>query len=213
VEVVALETLQHVPVTTKGRRTRERILKAAREVFARDGYVDARMSDIAETTGVSNGALYRYFDSKDAVLSALIGDLHVQLYESSGHTRHDFASSPYEALLEANRGYLTSYCENRDIMRAFIEAAAVDIGFRQIWWEMRRRHVDRFVAVLARSHGISSVDSLDIEVATDALACMAEQAAYVWFAHAELNSRSVSVEDAARVVTRAWYRMFFESVS
>lgn len=37
--------------------------------------------------------------------------------------RHRFATSPYEALLEANAGYLPTYYDNRYVMRAFIEAA------------------------------------------------------------------------------------------
>lgn len=201
--------MQHEPVTVKGRRTRERVLLAAWGVFARDGYVAARMSDIARAAGVSNGALYRYFERKEAVFAALIADLHDQLYTSSGHTDHDFAAAPYDALLDANAGYLARYYENRDVMRAFIEAATVDVRFRKIWWEMRQRHVERFVRAVSATHSISRVESLDVVMATDALACMVEQAAYVWFAHEDLNRRPVSVDEAARIVTRAWYRMFF----
>lgn len=201
--------LQREPVTVKGRRTRERVLIAAREVFARDGYVDARMSDIALAASISNGALYRYFKDKEAVFAALIGDLHEQLYASSGDTEHDFAAAPYDALLDANAGYLALYYENRDVMRAFMQAAAVDARFRTIWWDMRQRHVQRFVRAVRAAHRISRIESVDVAIATDALACMVEQAAYVWFAHEGLNRRAVSVDEAARIVTRAWYRMFF----
>jgi AcrR family transcriptional regulator len=52
------------PTTKKGLRTRGTILEAAARVFARDGYVEARMLDIASEAGLSTGGLYRYFDNK-----------------------------------------------------------------------------------------------------------------------------------------------------
>src|SRR5690348_11267824 len=48
--------------------TRERLLRAAADVFARRGYDGARVSDIAESAGLSNGALYAYFGSKAELL-------------------------------------------------------------------------------------------------------------------------------------------------
>jgi AcrR family transcriptional regulator len=47
------------------------ILKAAKEVFARDGYDDAKMSDIALEAGVAPGTLYIYFKSKEALAEAM----------------------------------------------------------------------------------------------------------------------------------------------
>ena len=75
------------PTTKKGLRTRNKILDAAGRVFARDGYVEARMLDIATEAGLSTGGLYRYFDNKTEVFAALIADLHEEFYNYSGHTR------------------------------------------------------------------------------------------------------------------------------
>jgi AcrR family transcriptional regulator len=50
---------------------REAILAAAEKIILRDGYQPAKMADIAESTGVSVGTLYNYFDSKEAVFNAL----------------------------------------------------------------------------------------------------------------------------------------------
>ena len=65
-----------VPTTPKGRRTWQQLLEAARAVFARDGYVNARMADIAEEAGLSMGALYRYFENKESVFEHLVTDIH-----------------------------------------------------------------------------------------------------------------------------------------
>ena len=198
------------PQTTKGQRTRINILNCARKVFARAGYVTLRMSDVAEESGVSMGALYRYFQNKDDLFVNLIGDIHEQMFSASRASEHDFAADPYQALLAANRGYLKHYHENRDVMRALIEAGTVDERFRDVWWQMRRRHIDRFVYALKTSHGIETVSGVSVRTVVESMASLVEQSAYTWFAQEELNDKPISVETAAQVVTRVWYRTFFE---
>lgn len=48
------------------------ILDAALDRFARDGFADVRMADIAAQAGITAGTIYRYFDSKGALISALV---------------------------------------------------------------------------------------------------------------------------------------------
>ena len=48
--------------------TRERLLRAAADVFGARGYEGTRVSDIAEAAGLSNGAMYAYFASKADLL-------------------------------------------------------------------------------------------------------------------------------------------------
>lgn len=47
---------------------RERILKAAIEVFAKNGFYATRVSEIAKAAGVADGTIYLYFKNKDDVL-------------------------------------------------------------------------------------------------------------------------------------------------
>lgn len=51
-----------------GAQTRQRLLRAAADVFARRGYDGARVADIATEAGLSNSALYAYFTSKAELL-------------------------------------------------------------------------------------------------------------------------------------------------
>jgi AcrR family transcriptional regulator len=197
------------PQTTKGQRTRKNILICARKVFARAGYVTLRMSDVAEESGVSMGALYRYFQNKDDLFVNLIGDIHEQMFQASRAQEHDFAIAPYQALLAANRGYMKHYHENRDVLRALIEAGTVDKRFRDVWWQMRTRHIDRFVHALKTAHGIETVDGVPVRIVVESMASLVEQSAYTWFAQEELNAIPISVETASQVVTRIWYRTFF----
>lgn len=48
------------------------ILEAALKIFARKGFFGARTDDIAKEAGVSKGLLYWYFESKDAIIHALL---------------------------------------------------------------------------------------------------------------------------------------------
>jgi AcrR family transcriptional regulator len=58
------------PDVSEERRTQ--ILEAAMVVFARQGFDQARMDDIAQEVGLSKGALYLYYKSKDAIISAIL---------------------------------------------------------------------------------------------------------------------------------------------
>ena len=70
---------------------RNQILEAAAQVFAKSGFAKSRMDDIAAESGLSKGALYWYFNSKDEIILAILGrlferemaDLH-KLQEASG---------------------------------------------------------------------------------------------------------------------------------
>ena len=52
--------------------TKERILLASLELFARYGYDAASVSRIAEAVGLTKGALYRHFEDKAAILRAIL---------------------------------------------------------------------------------------------------------------------------------------------
>jgi AcrR family transcriptional regulator len=197
------------PTTPKGRRTRDHLVNAGRTVFAREGYVNARMSDVADEAEISMGGLYRYFANKEDLFAQVIADLHEDLYRASTAREHDFATEPYEALVEANRGYLRLYSEQRDVMRAFIQAAHVEDRFRDFWWQMRNRHVDRFVVALKNVHGITEVNGVDAALVAESTACMVEQSAYVWYAQHQLHGSEVDLDDAARTVAHSWYATFF----
>ncbi|MQA06381.1 MAG: TetR family transcriptional regulator [Streptosporangiales bacterium] len=197
-----------VPTTPKGLKTREHILQAARAVFARSGFVAARMSDVAEEAQLSLGGLYRYFTNKENLFAELIADIHDELYQASRAPDYDLAAEPRAALYEANRGYLQHYYDNRDVMRAFIESATVETRFRDIWWQMRNRHIDRFVHALAKAQPDRDATDPDTRLAAEAMACLVEHSAYVWFAHEAMHD-PVDIQAATATLTDTWYRTFF----
>ncbi|KIZ16603.1 TetR/AcrR family transcriptional regulator [Streptomyces natalensis] len=72
-----------MPRITAGRREAKRaeIVAAARRCFARDGFHQTSMPDIAAEAGVSAGAPYRYFTSKEEIILAIAGDAFRLIFE------------------------------------------------------------------------------------------------------------------------------------
>jgi AcrR family transcriptional regulator len=68
--------------TERGRRTRRRLLDAAEQVFAENGYHDASIARIVERAGVAQGTFYIYFRSKQEIFEQLVGDLNTRLREA-----------------------------------------------------------------------------------------------------------------------------------
>jgi TetR/AcrR family fatty acid metabolism transcriptional regulator len=54
---------------------REAILRAAIKVFARNGYFNSKVSDIASEAGIADGTVYLYFKSKEEVLHSVFDRL------------------------------------------------------------------------------------------------------------------------------------------
>ena len=53
---------------------RDRILRAAIKVFAKNGFYATRVSEIAKAAGVADGTIYLYFKNKDDVLITIFED-------------------------------------------------------------------------------------------------------------------------------------------
>jgi AcrR family transcriptional regulator len=82
------------PLRADARRNREKVLAAARAVFAEQG-VDAGMDDVARRADVGVGTVYRHFPTKDALLTALTEELFDVI---AAHARETLAlDDPWEA--------------------------------------------------------------------------------------------------------------------
>src|SRR5579871_1553404 len=67
-----------MPKITEAKRDarRQQILDAALRCFARDGFHNTTTADIVRESGVSQGALYLYFATKEDIILALADDRH-----------------------------------------------------------------------------------------------------------------------------------------
>lgn len=60
--------------------TRKKILKSAQRLFSRRGYERTSLSDVAKFAGVTRGAIYWHFESKEDLLLALLNSLAKEIF-------------------------------------------------------------------------------------------------------------------------------------
>jgi AcrR family transcriptional regulator len=92
-------------------RTRAALLAAAREVFASQGVGAVTIQDITDAADVAKGSFYNHFDSKDAILRALVEEILADLGRGL-----DVLSEP----LRDDPARVIAVCL-RHTLRAFIE--------------------------------------------------------------------------------------------
>ena len=68
---------------------KDQILEAATRVFTQRGFDDARMDDIVAESGLSKGAIYWYFDSKEAIIVAILDRI---FYWETAHIQKNISS-------------------------------------------------------------------------------------------------------------------------
>ncbi len=136
------------PRSAKGRRTRARLVEGGKVVFARDGFLGARITDIATEAGVSYGAFYHYFDSKEELFREIAEQMEVRLLamdDLAPDESHEH--EPYERIRVANRSYLAAYRKEAKLMSVIVEVSRYDDQVR----EVRDRRQEEFGARLAAS--------------------------------------------------------------
>ena len=98
---------------------RRQILDAAIRVFAREGFNDCRVSDIAREAEVAYGLVYHYFDSKDQVLNELFVERWSLLLAAIEEV--DARQIPPREKLDAVAGFIIdSYRHDPELMKVII---------------------------------------------------------------------------------------------
>jgi TetR/AcrR family transcriptional regulator, fatty acid metabolism regulator protein len=102
------------PEAFRGTSKRERILRAAVDVFARNGYFNAKVSEIAKTAGVADGTIYLYFDGKEDLLITIFRE-HTRSFLQSLQTQLMSVSAPEERIRVIVRHHLETLGRDRSL--------------------------------------------------------------------------------------------------
>ncbi|MBP5761261.1 MAG: TetR/AcrR family transcriptional regulator [Verrucomicrobia bacterium] len=73
--------------------TKERILTAALEMFSQNGYAGTNIRELSESLGLVKSAMYRHFESKDAIWNTLLDEL-IAYYEARFGSPEHLPSAP-----------------------------------------------------------------------------------------------------------------------
>ncbi|HEY4658632.1 MAG TPA: TetR/AcrR family transcriptional regulator, partial [Gemmatimonadaceae bacterium] len=146
--------------------TRERILDAALDVFARKGYHRARVDDIVRASGTSKGAVYHHFPHKQAVFLALVDEFAARLAGAVAEAiaaRHGALAKVEGALMAA----LDTFAGNERLARLIL-LEAVSLG--PVYQAKRAEVAGRFTALirgyLDEAIADGAIERLDTSVAT-----------------------------------------------
>ncbi len=97
---------------------REAILRAATRVFARNGYFNSKVADIAGAAGVADGTVYLYFKSKEEILHSIF-DRSVDQAVADGRKQLENIEDPREKLRRIAWLHLERLGADRDLAVVF----------------------------------------------------------------------------------------------
>jgi AcrR family transcriptional regulator len=131
------------PLRQDAARNRERLVRAAREVFGREG-LDAPLDEIAREAGVAIGTLYNRFPTRGELADAALGPLAQQAAELAGKAAR--AEDPWQgfaafmedtcALFAADRGFA-------DVYRSRVPGAPVIAAAQERLFALKAAIVER----------------------------------------------------------------------
>jgi AcrR family transcriptional regulator len=99
--------------------SRRRIIDAAREVFFRDGFMEANLDEVARRAGVAKGTLYRYFDSKAELYVAVLAQNGEIFEQKMRDSVADTSASPPDLIRQMGRFYFDHWMQNPEYFQIF----------------------------------------------------------------------------------------------
>jgi AcrR family transcriptional regulator len=197
-----------VKATRKGRQTDEAFRDAARRVFARDGYLNARISDIAAEAGRSVASFYNYYDTTADLLIALAEVFHAEatsmavLPYRAGLARED-------ALREAVAGFWRTYAKRRGELIGIFQAAMVEGRFRDRWLELRGEGIERIAGAVRAAQAAGYCPGVDPVLTASALSAMLEHFCYIWLGQGGEKNVTFDDERALDALATIWVRAVY----
>ena len=189
------------PAVRKGDIRERQILDAAEQLLAERGYADMTVGDIAEAAGITRGALYFYFASKQDVLIALVARTVQALQEKSGAAFLDDA--PVEDVIStALERTAQLWREHGVVMRAATDLGSTVTEIDRLWTGTADLFAEAIAAVLSRG-GVPQGDGPgDAAALGRALCWMIERSFY------QASKASVDgLDETSQTCRVVWLRM------
>jgi AcrR family transcriptional regulator len=187
-------------LSAKAKRTQRRLLDAARQVFERDGFLKARVVDIAKEAGVAHGSFYTYYDSKQQIFRAVVADFtQLYVYELGGRADGQTAIQEIES---GNRKFYETYLANRRMFELYEEAASYDNEVREHRIAGRKNAEGSVRKSIERLQQLGLTPAhLDPEIVASCLVAMATHSLYSWHIREE---RGYDMDHAVRTLSYLW---------
>ena len=161
----------------------EQILDAAEKVFSARGLSGARMDDIVQESGLSKGALYWYYKSKDAVILALME----RVLERELRMAKDLVQSPQPAgerlhsLMRTALSDIAGLGRLMPLAYEFLAMASRRKAVRQAMAEYYERYAELLSQIIQQGIDSGEFADQDTDQAALSVIAMLEGLALVWF--------------------------------
>jgi AcrR family transcriptional regulator len=202
-DAAGAEQPSSAPRSRKGALTRARLLEAAKKVFERDGFLEARIVDIAGTARIAPGTFYHYFDSKEQIFREIAEAQEERLTaapDAAAEGAED--DSAFERIRTANRRYLERYRDEAALMGVIEQVSRYDDHVNAARMATMKHFVERAEAAIGRMQRDGIVDKrLHPGMAADALGAMVARVAELWLVQ---GYREYDFEDAVEQLTILW---------
>ena len=190
------------PRTRKGAQTRARLVDAARQVFEEDGFLDARITDIAERAGLSHGSFYHYFESKEEIFRGVAAAVDERLTEPLASVILDPSSHapPRERIREAMRRFLESYADQARIMGVIEQVSRYDEEVGSVRRARHRHYAEQIAESIRQLQRRGLADpGLKPDIAAHGLGAMTNRFAEAWLVERAVDA---GFDDAVEQLTR-----------
>jgi len=189
--------------TPKGRATDEAFKEAARVVFARDGYLNAKITDIAAEAGRSAASFYNYYDTKARAV-----EFHAEATSLAVLPFRAGLARP-EALREAVAGFWRTYAKRRGELIGIFQAAMVEGRFRDRWLELRGEAITRIAGEVRAAQAQGYCPGVDPVLTASALSAMLEHFCYIWLGQGGEKDVAFDDERALDAVATIWVQAVY----
>jgi AcrR family transcriptional regulator len=179
------------------------LVRAARVVFEREGFLDTRVVDIVAEANVAYGTFYTYFDSKEEIFAEVVAALTAD-FRDIAEAEPVTGLSPAAGIERANRAYLRAYKKNARMMAILERVATFSPELQAVRVEARRYWLARSTQAIRSWQQEGIVDaSIDPYYAASALGSMVDRSAYVWLVLGEPYDEDLAIEQLNLLYCRA----------
>ncbi|MGV9870326.1 TetR/AcrR family transcriptional regulator [Rhodococcus koreensis] len=190
-------------LTPRGQRTRQNLLDAATTVFAREGYLESKITDFTTEAGQAKGTFYTYFDSKEQIFLEVVGRANSRMHEALKMGLGPGAT-PFERIENATRRYVQAYRADAAIMTLLEQVASTSPEFREIRLKTRRMYRARTEKAIRTWQEEGIVDkTLPPDYAAEALISMVSNFCYMWLAMNDEHDEELVIYTLSRMWARA----------
>ncbi|MBC7076243.1 MAG: TetR/AcrR family transcriptional regulator [Syntrophomonadaceae bacterium] len=152
--------------SSRVKKKKEEIIRAAIQVFSSKGYHNTRMEEIAAAAGIGKGTIYEYFDSKLQLFQEMLKNS-LQIYYKNLDGREMKNLSVAEKIYMLMEAHFRFCRENKELTRiVFWETGTIDEELKEWVYAMRDEKEKRMQEIITEGISRGEIRNLDPRLVT-----------------------------------------------